>query len=35
MTFDEDNRLAGNRIPTIFAGAGIEISTVKTRIDQY
>ena len=35
VTFDEDNGSARNVIPTIVVGAGIPVSQVSSRIDQY
>jgi hypothetical protein len=35
LTFDEDNRTGGNRIPTIVAGAGVKPGQYAPRLDHY
>ena len=35
LTFDEDDNTAGNRIPTIFAGAGVRAGQYSERITHY
>ncbi len=35
LTFDEDDNQAGNRIPTIFAGAGVRTGQYPEHIDHY
>jgi acid phosphatase len=35
LTWDEDDRSAGNRIPTVFAGAHVRPGHYSTRVDHY
>src|SRR5262249_23465005 len=35
LTFDEDDRNGGNRIPTVFAGQGVRAGDYAERIDHY
>jgi len=35
LTFDEDDRIGGNRIPTVFVGQGVRAGDQGERIDHY